>query len=121
MEVFSKYHVLKESTRDPVSIVLFLSRAKDIEKDNFNLRVKDSNTIHKTQVPFTLPMSKTPAVACDGQVRVSLGLTIGGVRGCLTPRMFLILFLQRKRLNCIESYSVSHRIKRWYLSPLPLI
>jgi hypothetical protein len=32
---------------------------------------KDSNSIHKTQVSFTPPMSKTPAGACDGQVRVS--------------------------------------------------
>jgi hypothetical protein len=31
---------------------------------------KDSNNIYRTQVPFTPPMSKTPARACDGQVRV---------------------------------------------------
>jgi len=35
--------------------------------------------------------------------------------------MFLILFLKRSRLNCIEDHSVSYRIKQWYLSPLPLI
>ena len=32
---------------------------------------KDSNTIYKTQVPFTPPMSKTPAKACNGKLRVS--------------------------------------------------
>ena len=49
--------------------ISFKSRVKDSNTTVFGK--KDSNNIHKTQVPFTPPMSKTPAGACDGQVRVS--------------------------------------------------
>ena len=52
-------------------IVIVIKKITENICISFKSRVKDSNNIHKTQVPFTPPMSKTPAGACDGQVRVS--------------------------------------------------